>query len=448
MHEWIRKHKFSDLYDMSSGISTNSEQAGHGADFLSFSTVFNNQFIPDDLPDKMSASEREQNTYSIRKGDIFLTRTSETVDELGMSAVALKDYQEATFSGFLKRLRPKQSDKTCPKFMGFYLRSELFRKTMTNNAIMTLRASLNEQIFSYLDLLLPDFNNQKKIGDLLYSFNRKIEMNNRINSELEAMAKTIYDYWFVQFDFPISADLAASMGNPALAGKPYKSSGGEMVWNEKIKREVPKRWEVGSLLDVAKFINGLACQKFRPVDENKLRVIKIREMRDGFTENSEFVRADIPDKLIVDNGDVLFSWSASLEVQLWTGGKGGLNQHIFKVTSNEYPKSFYYFQLRNYLNYFKMVAELRKTTMGHITRDHLKQSAIIIPPKSLIQGLDKILAPMLQRMISTQTENQELASLRDWLLPMLMNGQVKVGEVKEYVQESEVGMAAEQNPNK
>ncbi len=242
----LRKYRFSDLYTMGSGISSKPEQAGHGEPFLSFSTVFNNYFIPNKLSDLMDTSDKEQETYSVKEGDIFLTRTSETIDELGMSCVALKDYPRATFSGFVKRLRPKQKNITYPKFMGFYLRSAFFRKIMTNNAIMTLRASLNEEIFSYLNLYLPDFDTQKKIGDTLFLLNSKIEINNRINAELEAMAKTIYDYWFVQFDFP----------NPK--GKPYKASGGKMVWSEELKREIPMGWEAGTLSEISELIRGVS----------------------------------------------------------------------------------------------------------------------------------------------------------------------------------------------
>ena len=228
------------------------------------------------------------------------------------------------------------------------------------------------------------------------------------------MAKTLYDYWFVQFDFPDAN------------GKPYKSSGGTMIWNEELKREIPEGWEVGTLLDIADYANGLACQKFRPNGEEFLRVIKIREMNEGFSSNTELVKPDIPKKAIVENGDVLFSWSASLEVKIWSGGKGALNQHIFKVTSNDYPKSFYYYQLQNYLQHFKMIAENRKTTMGHITQEHLQQSRIVIPPKELTLQLEKIIAPIFAKKLVNEIENQKLSELRDWLLPMLMNGQVRV----------------------
>ncbi|WP_198913978.1 restriction endonuclease subunit S [Tenacibaculum finnmarkense] len=412
----MKTYKLSELYEMSSGISSKKEQAGHGSPFASFSTVFNNTFLPDVLPDLMDTSEKEKETYSIKAGDIFLTRTSETLDELGMSSVAVKDYPNASYSGFLKRLRPTQKNITYAKFMAFYLRSYLFRKTMNNNATMTLRASLNEQIFSYLDIVLPEYNEQIKIGDLFHKISQKIEINNKINAALEAMAKTLYDYWFVQFDFPDKN------------GKPYKSSEGKMIFNEELKREIPVGWEVETLLSIANFQNGLACQKFRPIDDNFLNVIKIKDMKEGFSSKTEKVRVDVPDKIKVFNGDILFSWSASLEVIQWSGGKGALNQHIFKVTSDKYPKSYYYFELLNYLQHFKMMAELRKTTMGHITQEHLKQSRIVIPPKEIINQLDKLINPILDKINKGKIENQKLSELRDWLLPMLMNGQVRVGE--------------------
>ncbi|NDC93518.1 MAG: restriction endonuclease subunit S, partial [Flavobacteriales bacterium] len=263
---------------------------------------------------------------------------------------------------------------------------------------------------------LPEnINDQQKIASVLSSLDSKIELNNRINAELEAMAKTLYDYWFVQFDFTNAK------------GKPYKTSGGKMNWNEKLKRDVPVGWEVKTLLDIATFVNGLACQKFRPKEnEDSYRVIKIREMGTGFTENTEFVSTNIPEKVVVYNGDILFSWSATLDVKIWTGGTGALNQHIFKITSKKYPKGFYYFELLNYLQHFKMMAELRKTTMGHITQDHLRESRITIPPIEIINELDKIVKPILEKKVKLEIENQKLTELRDWLLPMLMNGQVRV----------------------
>ncbi|MGO4710528.1 restriction endonuclease subunit S, partial [Chryseobacterium sp. 2TAF14] len=237
----------------------------------------------------------------------------------------------------------------------------------------------------------------------------------KINDNLERMAKTLYDYWFVQFDFPDEN------------GKPYKSSGGKMIWNETLKREIPEGWEVKSLYQTNEFINGLACQKYRPENESVdyLSVIKIREMNDGISNNTEKVGMDIPSKYIINDGDVLFSWSATLDIKIWTEGRAALNQHIFKVISKKYPRSFYYFEILNYLKHFKMMAELRKTTMGHITIEHLKSSYIAVPSLNLINNLDNKLSIVLEKIISNKKQNQQLSQLCDWLLPMLMNGQVK-----------------------
>ena len=266
-----------------------------------------------------------------------------------------------------------------------------------------------------LEINLPPLETQQKIAKILSDIDDKIEVLHQINDNLAELAKTIYDYWFVQFDFPDEN------------GKPYKSSGGKMVYNKVLKREIPEGWKVKNLYEIADYINGLACQKYRPTNENNfLPVIKIREMNEGISSNTEKVRIDIPEKYIIYDGDVLFSWSASLDVKIWVGGKGGLNQHIFKVKSDKFPMSFYFFELKNYLQHFKMMAELRKTTMGHITINHLKDSYISIPTIVLIEKLDIQLRGIIENIVSSKKQIQHLQSLRDWLLPMLMNGQISV----------------------
>jgi len=312
----------------------------------------------------------------------------------------------------------KANDENCNKYLYYNFNRIYFSPFITGSA----QPKLNKENLLNIITYVHEFPEQKKIASVLSSLDSKIELNSRINAELEAMAKTLYDYWFVQFDFPIYNQDGTLSG-----AEGYKTSGGKMVWNEELKREIPEGWEVKTLLDIATFVNGLACQKFRPKEnEDSYRVIKIREMGTGFTENTEFVSTNIPEKVVVYNGDILFSWSATLDVKIWTGGTGALNQHIFKITSKKYPKGFYYFELLNYLQHFKMMAELRKTTMGHITQDHLRESRITIPPIEIINELDKIIKPILEKKVKLEIENQKLTELRDWLLPMLMNGQVKV----------------------
>lgn len=199
------------------------------------------------------------------------------------------------------------------------------------------------------------------------------------------------------------------------------------MWNDALKREIPVGWNVDNLYFIADFINGLACQKHRPTDENhKLPVIKITEMHDGFTSNTEFAKDDVPSKYIINNGDILFSWSATLETQIWNKGKGVLNQHIFKVEPKNISKYYVYEQLSSYIGNFVKMAEARKTTMGHITTDHLKQSLIPIPPKHLLDSFDGKVSPLFEQMTNLHLENNKLISLRDYLLPLLMNGQITI----------------------
>ncbi|EIE1274148.1 restriction endonuclease subunit S [Vibrio parahaemolyticus] len=398
----LKKHRFCELYTMSSGISSTKEQAGHGSPFLSFSTVFNNYFVPDELTDLMSTSEKEKETYSIKSGDIFLTRTSEVIDELAMSCVATKDYPNASYSGFLKRLRPTQTKVTYSKFMAFYLRSPMFRKTMTNNAVMTLRASLNEDIFSYLDLLLPDFDEQVKAGDLLYLLNEKIETNNRINTELEAMVKTLYDYWFVQFDFPDAN------------GKPYKASGGKMVNNDLLKREIPDRWRVMALGDYANIKKGtLITEK----DANTSGDVKV--VSAGLDYSYCHDESNQHENVIT----VSASGASAGYVNFW-------REPIFAcdcttVRGKSDIESIYI------LHFLKMRQEYiykqaRGSAQPHVYPQDIATLNIEVPPTELLDKFgEKVLLANTQ-MTNLLHQNQELKLLIDWLLPMLMNGQVTV----------------------
>lgn len=252
--------------------------------------------------------------------------------------------------------------------------------------------------------------NKIGIGSFLSSLDEKIALNRHINARLEQMAKRLYDYWFVQFDFPNSD------------GKPYKSSGRKMVYNAELKREIPEGWEVGNLYEIADYINGLACQNFRPKEyEESLPVIKIREMNEGITKDTEQVSINIPEKYKINNGDILFSWSATLEVMVWNGGKGGLNQHIFKVMpKNYFSHEYVYQQLDRYVVNFQKQAEARKTTMGHITSEHINQSRVVLPPEETVQVFTQKVKTLSKMKSNLKAENLKLASLRDRLLPLLI----------------------------
>lgn len=293
---------------------------------------------------------------------------------------------------------------------------ELLKQQIQSNVNGSIQKNINIEFLQNFELMVPPLEYQNKISELLKNIDQKIANNDAISKELESMAKTIYDYWFLQFEFPDKD------------GKPYKSNGGKMVWNDQLKQEIPEGWQVDNLYKIADFINGIACQKYRPLDnKHKLPVIKITEMHDGFTSKTEFVRDSISEDHIIKNGDILFSWSASLETMIWNYGKGGLNQHIFKVIpKNGFSLHYVYQTLSSYIINFKRMAEARKTTMGHITQDHLKQSEIMIPPQNLINKFENVVRSFYDKITMVDEESQELKSLRDFLLPLLMNGQVTI----------------------
>ncbi len=348
--------------------------------------------------------------YFLKDGDIVMQMDG----NIGRNIAALSTDEPIVIVQRVACIRAKKGFSQA--YIYGLLRTKVFYNYITRCTTGTSIQHISLKQISDFTFNVPSFDEQTRIGNLLSTLDRKIELNKRINDNLEAMAKQLYDYWFVQFDFPNEE------------GKPYKTSGGAMVYNERLKREIPQGWHCGSLLDIAEYTNGLACQKFRPVDKNKLPVIKIKEMHDGLSADTEWVRDDIPDEVKVFDGDILFSWSASLEVMLWAYGKGGLNQHIFKVTSkNGYPRSFYFYQLTHYIGVFKQMAEARKTTMGHITQDHLKQSIIALPSNlDIANRLEEKLCPIFDTIVKNSQDIATLTKQRDELLPLLMNGQASI----------------------
>lgn len=416
----LKKYKLADIAKIEiSGVDKKTMDGETHVRLCNFVDVYYNWAITKEKAKSFmvaSAKQTEIDKCSIGKGMVAITKDSETRDDIGV-ATYIADNFENVVLGYHCALIAPNSAIVDGKYLNAFMHTCYIQKYFENNASGSgQRYTLSNDTIGNIPVLLPSIEEQHIIGKVLADIDRKIELNKQINDNLEAMAKQLYDYWFVQFDFPNEE------------GKPYKSSGGAMVWNEKLKREIPQGWHCGTLLDIAEYTNGLACQKYRPTDNNKLPVIKIKEMHDGLNADTEWVKADIPDDVKVFDGDVLFSWSASLEVMLWAYGNGGLNQHIFKVTSkNGYPRSFYFYQLIHYVGVFKQMAEARKTTMGHITQDHLRQSTIALPPNvNIANKLEEKLCPIFDEIVKNNQEIMALTKQRDELLPLLMNGQASV----------------------
>jgi type I restriction enzyme, S subunit len=247
------------------------------------------------------------------------------------------------------------------------------------------------------------------------------------------MAQAFFKSWFVDFD-PV---FARSEGR-----QPYGMN--EEVATlfptkfQKIEDDdfmsIPSGWKLESLDGIAHYENGLALQNYRPEGEEYLPVIKIRELRQGFSdESSEQASPNIKPSCIIDDGDVIFSWSGSLMMDFWCGDKGALNQHLFKVTSNEFPKWFYYFWTNFHLPDFQDIAEGKATTMGHIQRHHISSAKVVVPLDSVLEMADKLVQPMIDLIIKNRVQNRTLASIRDVLLPKLLSGEIPVRDAEKIV---------------
>ena len=267
--------------------------------------------------------------------------------------------------------------------------------------------NLNAQIIKDYVLKMPSLADQRRIASILSSLDRKIELNNKINADLEEMAQAIFKNWFVDFE-------------------PFKD--GKFVDSE--LGMIPEGWKVGRLTEIASYMNGLAMQKFPPENnEDSLPVLKIKELGQGFCgPDSDRCSCNIKDECKIHNGDVIFSWSGTLLVDVWCGGDCGLNQHLFKVTSKEYPKWFYYYWTKHHLQEFIHIAKDKAVTMGHIKRGHLEEAMVAIPDNDSMEKAHELFEPILSKMISLRLESSRLSLLRDTLLPRLMSGELEIPE--------------------
>jgi len=318
--------------------------------------------------------------------------------------------------------RVKDSTRLSNRYLKLYFDSPTFQKLFeTWGHKGSTRAYLG--ITSQLDLpiVAPPIAEQRAIAHILGTLDDKIALNRRMSETLEAVARALFKSWFVDFD-PVRAKAEGrDPGLPREIADPFSS---RFVDSEVGK--IPEEWEVKSLDQVARFLNGLALQKYPPIGSQSLPVIKIAQIRAGNTQGADRASADLDPDYIVDDGDILFSWSGSLECVLWAGGQGALNQHLFKVTSTTHPRWLCYLGIHLHLADFRRIAEGKATTMGHIQRHHLSDAKLVVPPRRLRDIADRHLGPMIESLWKRQVESRTLAALRNALLPKLISGELRI----------------------
>lgn len=323
-------------------------------------------------------------TKLLQKDDIIISARG-TVGEIAMIPSPM------AFNQSCYGIRGKDGiDKTFLYYLLKYSISLL--KGMTHGSVFD---TITRDTFANLMVKVPDHEIQKKIADILTSLDDKIDINKKINDNLQQQAQTIFKQEFISSDI------------------------------------LPVGWRKGCLLDIADYLNGLAMQKFRPKDDEVgLPVLKIKELRQGMCDsNSELCSPNIKLEYVIHDGDVIFSWSGSLLVDFWCGDTCGLNQHLFKVTSKQYDKWFYYTWTNYHLQKFIAIAADMATTMGHIKREELSKSEVLIPSSEDYIRIGELLQPIYDLIITNRIENRKLASLRDELLPQLMSGELDISEV-------------------
>jgi len=231
------------------------------------------------------------------------------------------------------------------------------------------------------------------------------------------MAKQLYDYWFVQFDFPIVTSSGVE--------KPYKSSGGKMVYNETLKREIPEGWEVKNLFEVCNVQYGFpfSTEYFNEIG-NGIPVIRIRDIVENSVSNYS-TEKNVDSKYEILKGDLLVGMDGNFHINYWTKNNCYLNQRVVKLTEKELPNIYLRYQIEPYIK--AREASVSRTTVGHLSDKDLKAINVLVPPKEIKLKIKNIYSDVLNKIITNKEQNQELSALRDWLLPMLMNGQVKVG---------------------
>ena len=342
-------------------------------------------FISERTHERLKRSQIEENDILFSMAGMFL----------GKTGIATAEVVPANTNQAVAIIRVDDT-KANYEYVYYYLNQKSVIHTINTTSAQSAQPNINLKQIGEIKINLPDRKKQDQIVSLLSAIDLKISNNVEINDNLYAQVKAIFSENFLNLDF------------------------------------LPDGWKTGNLLDIADYLNGLAMQKYRPKDgETGLPVLKIKELRQGICDaNSELCSPSIKSEYIIHDGDIIFSWSGSLLVDIWCGGTCGLNQHLFKVTSNNYDKWFYYLWTAHHLDRFIAVAADKATTMGHIKREELEKAEVIIPSKCDYKRISTLIKPLFDLIISNRIENRKLTALRNTLLPKIMSGEIDVSDIQ------------------
>lgn len=425
-------------YEVRSGLSKPAKAFGSGYPFLTFKDVFYNYFAPEKLGDLVQSTQADRNACSVRRGDVFLTRTSETMHELGMSCVALKDFPEATFNGFCKRLRPKSDSALVPEYVGYFLRSPTFRQSVTAMSTMSTRASLNNEIIGRLTISYPPRKTQKQISSILKSLDDRITLLRETNATLEAIAQALFKSWFVDFD-PVRAKQQGQMpegmdeATAALFPENFEESQMGLI---------PEGWKFDTIKNHTSSIQYGFTQSAttEPIGPHFLRITDIRDSKINW-QSVPFCKATDEEtkKYRVMDGDIFVAR---------TGASTGENIYVVEPPSAVFASYLIRIQFASrgigrIVGEFMRTVEYKNYVTGMIggsaqpnaNAQTLASASMVFPSEKIACMFYEQIRPLDMKKAANGYMIQTLASLRDTLLPRLISGQLRVTEAEDVVEE-------------
>lgn len=391
------------------------DYVSEGTPIVTVEHLGDTNFTHQNLPFVSEADRKRLSKYILIEGDIVFSR----VGSIDRNVYVDKNHEGWMFSGRCIRVRVDKN-KVNPKYLSYYFKQNSFKKMMMNLAVGATMPSLNTKIMNSIELDLLPRENQDKIANILSAIDDKIQINNQINQELEAMAKTLYDYWFVQFDFPDQN------------GKPYKSSGGKMVYNPELKREIPEGWGVEKLGDIAQTGSGGTPKSTNSsyYTDGEVPWINSGELSQTvITSTSNFITEEglkNSNAKLFPSGTILVAmYGATAGKVSFLAFEASTNQAICAVMLSDVRMRYY---LKNVIEdlYQYLVNLSTGSARDNLSQDIIKNIKVVIPSNEILDRYYHFSNNIIKELTKKQQENEQLTQLRDWLLPMLMNGQVKV----------------------
>lgn len=436
MSDW-QLHRFKDLLvePVRNGIYKTKEFHGSGAKVVNMGELFGHPRLFDIPMKRVDLNDKEISRFNLCSGDLIFARRSLTAEGAGKCSIVMEVTEPTAFESSIIRARP-DPNKACSKFLYYFFSSPVGQYSLGTIRRQVAVAGITGSDLALLEIRIPNLPAQSRVAAIFTALDDKIELNRRMNEVLEAQAQTLFRDWFVDFG-PVRAKAKAKASGPD-GSIPYLAPDLWSLFPDRIGDDgLPEGWLLEPLIDQASWINGAAYKNMHFVEQaSGLPVIKIAELKAGVTGNTKFTNTDLGQKYLIQDDELLFSWSGnpdtSIDAFLWAGGQAWLNQHIFAVRANgKRDKAALFVLLKYLMPQFAEIARDKQTTgLGHVTKADMARLMVVRPCHDVKLAFDEFVTPIVDRILTNQKEARSLAQTRDLLLPKLMSGEIRVGEAE------------------